>query len=123
MRLQVIILTVVIAGCGLRNPSDLRTEYRGLIEFSAHDNYQAVYRRIVESEHVPARETRSELYTDIRQGRIWFQSQITPFGTFVLIDVIYVEPSLTKVRYYYYYPAWRPNGVKIKQMFVSDDQK
>ncbi len=97
--------------------SDLRQEEREVMEFTVNQDYQSVFRKIVESEYMPMHEAKWALYPDLGIGSIWFQLAVTPFGKFVLIDVAQIGDGLTRVRYSYQFEAWRSVGLKIKSLF------
>ena len=121
---QLVFLSIIfffLSGCAVRNPNDLRQNHKGKIHFIVNKGYQEVYRNIVEYEEMPVHETHSELYTDIKSGKIYLRSAVTPFDSFVLIDIIHIEPEVTEVNYYYYFSAWQSLGEKIKKR-SSDNQ-
>lgn len=110
-------VTLALCSCGVQRLSALRTQHEGAIAFVAHRNYQEVYRLIRESPYLPVQETESEIYTDIDEAHIWFQTQVTPFGYFVLIDIKKIGKDCTSIKYYYLYSAWQDTGRQIKGLF------
>lgn len=91
------------------------------MHFIVNKGYQEVYRNIVEYEEMPVHETHSELYTGIKSGKIYLRRAVTPFDSFVLIDIIHLKREVTEVTYYYYFSAWQSLGEQIKKRF-SDNQ-
>jgi hypothetical protein len=116
-------LVCLLGGCAVQNPDQLRQDNAGKIQFVVNKGYQEVYRRIVEFEEMPDHAYRSELYTDIKCGKIWFKRAFPPFDTFILIDIIHIEPGVTEVNYYYYFPAWKGFGERIRNLFGDDRGK
>jgi len=114
------IIFVFLIGCGVKTPNDLRQNHEGKIHFIVNKGYQEVYRNIVEYEEMPVHETCSELYTDIKSGKIYLRGVFTPFYSFVLIDIIHIEPEITEVNYYYYFPVWKDLGDKIKKRLLHN---
>jgi len=109
-----------LVGCAVNNPNELRQNHNGKISFTVNSGYQEVFRKIVEYEEMPMHETRSQIYTDLKSGKIYLRRAVTPFDSFVLIDVVSVKDKLTTVDYYYYFPAWESLGLKLKDLLTKE---
>jgi len=109
-----------LAGCAVSNPNELRQNHKGKISFTVSSGYQEVYRKIVEYEEMPMHETQSQIYTDLKTGKIYLRRAVTPFDSFVLIDIFFVKDNMTTVDYYYYFPAWESLGLKLRDLLTKE---
>ena len=123
MKLLKVFIVICVAcyfGCAVSNPNELRQNHKGKISFTVNSGYQEVFRKIVEHEEMPMHETHSQIYTDLRSGKIYLRRAVTPFDSFVLIDVAFVNDKLTTVDYYYYFSAWESLGLKLKDLLTKE---
>ena len=114
-----LLLTIIIAlcSCATMSISDLQQVKSNVIEFTVNQDYQSVYRTIIESELMPMHEAKWALYPNLESASIWFQVAVSPFGKFVLIEIARISDQNTKVRYLYQFEAWRSRGLEILSLF------
>jgi hypothetical protein len=55
--------------------------------FVTNQNYQVVFKTIVESGKLPTAEGKSALYSDRQEGRVWIQSLVFGQNLFALIEI------------------------------------
>lgn len=108
------VVGVLVAGCGAKTKPELKAEAKLHEEFTVNDNYQAVYKRVVdkfvECSDGWAQYLQRDLYTDLGEGEM-FMFGAGGDGYVFLVNMKSAEQKLTNVSSYSkiasgYYPLF-----------------
>ncbi|MBC2711143.1 MAG: hypothetical protein HGJ94_09155 [Desulfosarcina sp.] len=102
MKKILIILSIfVITACPSAPFKELKDDKHNKCEFRINQNYQQVYRDIINSNIFPSVGVIANLYTDIQQGQILIRQEINPDNCHVLTEVTATsnEETLISIRY------------------------
>lgn len=108
------VVGVLVAGCGAKTKTELIAEAKLHEGYMVEDNYQAVYKRVVdkfmECSDGWAQYLQRDLYTDLGEGEM-FMFGAGGDGYVFLVNIKSAEPTLTNVSSYSkitsgYYPLF-----------------
>lgn len=107
-------LFLLVVSCGAKTKSELKAEAKLHEEYTVNDNYQAVYKRVVdkfvECSDGWAQYLQRDLYAELREGEM-FMFGAGGDGYVFLVNIKSVEPTSTHVSSYSkitsgYYPLF-----------------
>jgi hypothetical protein len=101
----------------LKTADDLQRD-----SFLINQNYQIVFKTIVESGELPTSGGKSALYTDRREGAIWVQSAIYGNNSFALIEIKGLGDNKSSIEYFCISPGWQGWCRDIQSLFIDAEK-
>jgi hypothetical protein len=125
-----LIFAFIGSGCAPSTVQGLRENHSGRTEFEVQQNYQPVYRTILEQSRtcrqgfhgfVPTY-VQGDLYHDTRRGNISVAQHNAIYGilTWLAIDVSALDDNTTRVVAYYTNDHWAPAAQAVEQWVRND---
>jgi len=130
--IAVIVICFVLTACAASNVRDLRDNSSAQMEFKVEENYQRVYKNLLDKMHECVGEgwagvfasyhINSELYNELGEGEISFMMSNAGMQSYYMqMDVASLSEAQAKVNAYVYYSTWEKNLPLIKQWAVNGD--
>lgn len=131
-KIIVILISSLLASCAASNVKELRENSSKVIEFSVEENYQRVYKNVLDKMHECLGEgwagvfasyhIKSELYSELKEGEITFLMSNAGIQSYYLhADIFGISEEQTKVDAYAYYSTWEKSLPLIKQWASDGD--
>jgi len=125
-KIIIIAIFLFLMSCAASNIKELKEHYSKKIEFTVDNNYQRVYKNILDKMHECKGEgwagvfasyhIQHELYNDLKEGYITFlMSNAGSQSYYMHIDVASISDEQTNVNAYVYYSTWEKNLPLVKQ--------
>ena len=125
-------ICVLLASCAASNVKGLRENYSKKIEFTVEENYQRVYKNLLDKVHECMGEgwagvfasfhIKNELYNELKEGEITFLMSNAGMQSYYMhIDVTSISEKRTKVDAYVYYSTWEKELPLIRQWAFDDN--
>lgn len=117
---------VLLASCATSNVKELKRYSGNSVEFTVEENYQRVYKNLLDKIHECKGEAwagesasyriRDELFTELKEGHITFiMSNAGSQSYYIHIDIISIADKKTKAKAYVYYSTQKDYLPLIKQ--------
>jgi len=90
--------------------------------FVTNQNYQVVFKTIVESGKLPTAEGKSALYSDRQEGRVWIQSLVFGQNLFALIEIKGLGDNKSSTEYFCISSGWQGWCRDIQSLFVDAEK-
>ena len=130
-RLAFFCILSLLLGCAPSTVQGLREDHSGKISFEVSQNYQPVYRAILEQSRncwqgssifTAPGTVQGDLYHDIRRGNISVAQHNAIYGilTWLAIDVSALDDNTTRVETYYTNDHWAPAAAAVEQWVKND---
>ena len=125
---KIIIISIFafLTPCAASNVKELKDNPSKTIAFTVEENYQRVYKNILDKMHecmgegwagaFASTHIKHELYNDLKEGNITFlMSNAGSQSYYMHIDVASIEDKKTRINTYVYYSTWEKNLPLVEQ--------
>ena len=122
----IISICVFLTSCAASNVKELKENPSKTIEFTIEENYQRVYKNLLEKMNecmgegwagvFASTHIKHELYNELKEGNITFlMSNAGSQSYYMHIDVASIADKKTRINAYVYYSTWEKNLPLVKQ--------
>lgn len=118
-------LALVLAGCAAGNVSEIRADPANAIRMELDQNYQRVYKNVLDKMHECIGESwaglfaqvriRHALYSDLQEGNIGYvMDNLGQANHYLQVDIKGLPGNKTQLAAYVYFPTWRPQLDRVR---------